>query len=352
MSSENSPKFIQGIFNSFDAALNDYLLDGVNTLMSAISPVAKTCFAIYILMWGYMHLTNKIEQPVTEMTNAVIKAALILTFALNVSLYTEYVVDFVSNVPPALASLFAGETSSSIDGYTSTGVVLDELIAKGFKTGNAAWQKGSIFKGDVGMYLVGAVFYAATGLLVGTAAVLVLTAKIATTVLLVLGPIFILLLFFGSTKNLFNQWLISLVNYILMYVITILLASLIFDMVSGFFDKIDATKGPAAATQIAMASIFGTIALLQSSSLASSLSGGMGLTTAGGGMLATRLATGGLGRFARGGKTTQNLRDMKANQRAKNIMDAGGRRKHAVQSTKAAGARVANMYRRKNSISR
>lgn len=342
----------QFLFGKVDTWLNDYVINASTTLMTALKPVAMTCFAIYILLWGYMHLTNKIEQPAIEMTNHLLKAIIVLTFALNVDIYTDWIVTFVTQTPPALASILSSDspTGGISSDYDGTALVLDQLLTKGFDLGGEAWEQAGVWSGNVGMYLVSMIYYLSAILLTAAAAIWLLLARVFMTIALVLGPIFILLHLFNVTKSFLTVWITALMNYMLTYVLTVVVVSLMFSILGVVFDGDNATKDASTAFQLLTLSLIGVVALVQVPSIASSLSGGLGLSATTGGI--GRLGFGLGGRLLRGGKTTQNLRDMKANQRAKNIMDAGGRRKHAVQSTKAAGARVANMYRRKNSISR
>lgn len=341
---DNSPAFFQIIFGDVDALLSQYLIGTVSTLMDSLQPVALTCFAIYIAIFGYMHITNKIEQPVVDFARIIIKAGLITTFTLKVGVYTEYIVDFVMNTPAALTSLLTSESPGAANGYSSTAEVLDKLLGKGFLVGKEAWDSASVWKNGWGMYLVSTVFYAATVLLVTVAAILLLISQFALTILLILGPIFILLLLFGSTKNLFTQWITSLMNYMMTYVITVLIVSLIFDILGSAFDHIDVAKGPAAAAQILIMSIIGAVILLQASNLGSSLAGGIGLNTAGFGGAATRLGMGGLRRVTGGGRTSQELKNMRAQNKAQRIMENGGRLRSASRTASKA-------FRRRNTIS-
>src|SRR5699024_10241068 len=89
----------------------------------------------------------------------------------------------------------------------STTKLLDSMLGKGFTLGDRAKQKAGVLSGDFGMYIVAFVCYLGTAALMLFAAVLLMIAKIAMAVLLVVGPVFILLLMFNSTKRYFSMWL-------------------------------------------------------------------------------------------------------------------------------------------------
>src|SRR5690625_1281378 len=128
------PMFYQWIFQQVDSTIHTYIVDGANDVATAIGPLAATLFAIYIVLWGLAHLSNKIEEPVMDGTKRLVIIAVILALALNAGRYTGYVVSFVTQTPVALASVVANGNGPTDE--QSTAKLLDGMLGKGFELGD------------------------------------------------------------------------------------------------------------------------------------------------------------------------------------------------------------------------
>jgi type IV secretion system protein VirB6 len=97
---------------------------------------------------------------------------------------------------------------------------------------NLLLQKAGIFDGNWAYYLAGFFVYLAVGLTAVYTIFLLSLARIALSVLLALGPLFIALLLFDTTKRFFESWLAQLANYALITILTGLVAALMLTMLS------------------------------------------------------------------------------------------------------------------------
>src|SRR5262249_13709201 len=96
------------------------------------------------------------------------------------------------------------------------------------------WNNGGVFQGDFGYYIAGVVVWVLMGLLCVYSMFLIALSRIALAVLLALGPVFIAMLLFDSTKRLFDAWLAQLANYALITVLTIMAAALLLQVVDSY----------------------------------------------------------------------------------------------------------------------
>lgn len=336
------PMFYQWIFQQVDSTIHTYIVDGANNVAAAIGPVAATLFGIYIVLWGMAHLSNKIEEPVMDGAKRLVIIAVILALALNAGRYTNYVVNFVTQTPVALASTVANGNSPTDD--KSTAKLLDGMLGKGFELGDRAKKKAGVLSGDFGMYIVAFICYIGAALLTLAAAVLLLIAEVTMAVLLVLGPIFILLLMFETTKRFFSMWLGQITNAMLTYVLVFAVMSLLFHFVGQFMDAMlghsDVDSFAASAQLFVMVGI-SILVLRQSASIASAIAGGVAISALGGfgaSMNPLRRLAGGLGGVGRQG------------------INAGARKAGSAAWNSRAGTAarrgMANAFRRKNTLSR
>jgi type IV secretion system protein VirB6 len=113
---------------------------------------------------------------------------------------------------------------------------------------------------------------------------LIALSNIALAVLLALGPLFVAMLLFDSTRRLFSAWIAQLTNYALVTVLTVMVAALLLQVVKSYAAQ-TAARGGAILTVDAlhMMLIAGLVLLIlrQVMPIASSVAGGAALSSFG-----------------------------------------------------------------------
>ncbi len=171
---------------------------GTNTALVAatIEPAVVTLATIYVMVWGYLSMRGQIQEPVLEGIKRILVIALIFGIGIRLWTYNTLIVDTVLGAPVQLSATIVG-AGSPIN-------TIDTIWDRGGFVAGQLWNKGGVFNGDFGFYLAGGVVY----LIMGTTAVyamfLLALSQIALTIILVLGPIFIALLFFEATSDSLN----------------------------------------------------------------------------------------------------------------------------------------------------
>jgi len=198
-----------GFFAEFNAWLNGllagYIGDNTALIARTLEPAIVTLGVIYVMVWGYLSLTGQIEEPFVAGVKRLITLAVILGCALDLWLYNSVIVDTFFNAPSELAASVIG----AFDPIT----IVDQIIFEGGDAANLLIQKGGILDGNFAYYLAGFGVYLIVGLTAIYTIFLLALSKIALSVLLALGPLFIALLFFESTKRFFEAFLAQLANY-------------------------------------------------------------------------------------------------------------------------------------------
>ncbi|HEY2684340.1 MAG TPA: type IV secretion system protein [Steroidobacteraceae bacterium] len=269
-----------GFFATFWAWLNQelsgYIGDNTARLATALEPLAVTLATLYVMVWGYLHLTGKIEEPFSTGLKRIALIALVLGAGLRLWLYNAVIVDTFYNAPAQLASAIvgAGDPVGTIDAiWQSGGTVADNL-----------WNKGGLLNGDFGFYLAGAFVWCLIGALCVYAMFLIALSSVALAVLLALGPLFIVALFFESSRRLFTAWLAQLTNYALITVLTIMIAALLLHVVQTYASQ-TAARGAAILTvdalNMMLVAVLVFLVLRQVMPVAAALAGGTSLTSYG-----------------------------------------------------------------------
>jgi type IV secretion system protein VirB6 len=273
-----------GFFATFWSWLNGqlaaYIGDNTARLASALEPAVLTLATIYVMAWGYLHLTGKIAEPFEAGLKRVALIALILGVGLRLWLYNTVIVDTFYNAPAQLAAAVvgAGDPVGTIDAiWDSGGTVAGSL-----------WDKGGgglgLVSGGFGFYLAGAVVWCLIGVLCVYAMFLIALSSIALAVLLALGPLFIALLFFDATRRFFTAWIAQLANYGLITVLTVMVAALLLRIVQSYAAQ-TAARGAAILTvdalNMMLIALLVFLILRQVMPIAAGLAGGASLNSFG-----------------------------------------------------------------------
>jgi len=267
-------------FSTFWAWLQAQLAGyvGANTALMAraIEPVAVTLGTIYVMLWGVLSFTGRIQEPVFEGAKRIFVVAVILGVGIGLWSYNSVIVDSVFNAPSRLAA--------AITGGGSPIATIDSIWDRGGYVASQLWDKGGLFNGDVGFYLAGAFVYVVMGTVSVYAMFLLALSQIALSVILVMGPLFIVLLFFDATKRFFEAWVAMLANYALITILAVLVSALLLRIVESYAAQ-TAARGSAIVTVDALNMVLVTalvfLVLKQVPSAAAGLASGIALASFG-----------------------------------------------------------------------
>src|ERR1700739_1645530 len=97
-----------GFFAEFSAwlnsLLNTYITDTSTRLANALEPTIVTLGAIYVMTWGFLHLTGKIEEPILEGLRRIAVFALVFGVSIKLWLYHDVVVSIFFDGPGQVAA--------------------------------------------------------------------------------------------------------------------------------------------------------------------------------------------------------------------------------------------------------
>lgn len=216
-----------GFFEEFAGWLNrileDYISNTTATIAGVLEPVIVTLATLYVVVWGYLHLMGRIEEPFVAGVKRLIVMALILGVSLSLWYYNEIIVDTFFSAPSALAARVIGS-------YDSVGVI-DGLLYAGSDVATALNRRASIFNGNFSFFLASLAVHIIVGLTAVYTMFLMVLSRVALSVLLALGPFFIAMLFFDTTKRFFESWIAQLANYGFITILTGLVAALMLRVV-------------------------------------------------------------------------------------------------------------------------
>jgi type IV secretion system protein VirB6 len=269
-----------GFFVTFSTWLTSQLTEYIGDKMADISrfmePAVVTLATLYVMVWGYLQLTGRIEEPFVLGLRRILTVAMVLGVSLRMWLYNSVIVDTFYQAPVKLAALVV-RAPDPVN-------IIDTIWERGGTVAGYLWNNGGVFHGDFGYYLAGLIVWLIVGLLCVYTMFLIALSRIALAVLLALGPFFVAMFLFENTRRLFDAWLAQLTNYALITVLTVMIAALLLQIVDSYATQ-TAALGNAVATvdvlNMILVTVLAFLLMRQVMPIAAALAGGAAVNTFG-----------------------------------------------------------------------
>jgi len=269
------------IGKSIETILDVFVSQTSSSLIGGLQSTVAVGVTLYFVIFGYMVMGGYIQNTMSELVKRGLTIAIILGIAFTASAYQSNVIEVFRGLETGLATLVYKGTASNI--YE----VLDKSFCKGMELANVAYGKagecGWTELGECLAWIINGIIIAlATEIITVICAAFIFLAKIAISILLGVGPIFIVCLIFPPTRRFFDAWLGQLVSYVLMIVFMAVVMSFAMGIFGNFVEKVD-LKGEsfsviAPTFQLLTVSLVLVIIAWQVPSIASALGGGVGLS--------------------------------------------------------------------------
>ncbi|WP_375645890.1 type IV secretion system protein [Bartonella sp. TT29SHDZB] len=258
--------------------------NSVEHLSSALGTPLKLSCTIYIIFMGYNIISGRSSMPLWEFIVTAFKLGIIVSLATNAALYNEWVGDlFFNSLPNAIAHATQGTIHSDKN-------IWDDLINKAVShilnsTKSASWLA-------LGAYLVSWIYaslcYTIAIIFCLIGFIVTLFAKLGLFLVISVGPLFISLYMFSSTRRFTEAWLGQVANFIILQVLVILLGGMYVELAMNVFSK-DIKDFVLAYGEFFVVGVGGIFLFFNLPGMASALaSGGASLTGSGGAKTITK----------------------------------------------------------------
>jgi len=268
--------FFQAFWSWLNSQLSGYIGDNTARVATALEPAVITLGTLYVMAWGYLQLTGRIEEPMVAGLRRIVSLALVFGVALRLWLYNSVIVDTFYTAPAQFAA--------TVIGATDPVQTIDAIWDRGGSVAGFLWGQGGVLHGDFGFYVAALAVWLLMGLLCVYTMFLIALSSVALAVLLALGPAFIVMLLFESTRRYFLAWIGQLLNYALITILTVMAAALLLRIVQSYAAQ-TAARGSAILTVDALNMLLvSTLVLLfmrQVMPIAAALAGGVALNSFG-----------------------------------------------------------------------
>ena len=216
-----------GFFGEFQAWLNgllaNYLANTLATVARTLSPMLVTLAALYVAVWGYLQATGAIEQSFVSGLKRIGTLVVVLGVGIKLWLYNTVIVDTFFTAP--------GQLAAAIVGAGDPVTVVDQILFTGGDAAQALLEKGGVWNG-LAYTVAGYFVYVLVAAIALYTMFLLCLSRVALSILLALGPLFFAMLLFEQTRRFFEAWTGQLANYAFISILTVLIVSLLLQLVT------------------------------------------------------------------------------------------------------------------------
>lgn len=297
------------IFQKTDQGVVAFIGSTSSAVASSIAPAVTVLLSVYIMLWGWSMMRGVIDEPITDGITRIVRLSVITGIALTAGLYSQYVADWIWNSPDAIAKVVIGRDARNSINF------LDTLISRFFTLANnfliAAERESRYGIPDLTLFFSGISLLIMGVIVTGYAAFLFILGKLSLAILLGVGPIFIALAIFETTKKFLDSWIGQVLNYVFLVMLTAACVKIILVLIEQYFViMLNTEPNLGDAMQMIAISLIGFLILMQMPSVASGLGGGVALSTLNGiGWAYSKIRSGGKsGLKLASGKTLTTLR--------------------------------------------
>ncbi|BCL74224.1 TPA: type IV secretion system protein VirB6 [Vibrio vulnificus] len=263
----------QYISGSFENLLQAIAINGSQNIMDAIKPLVYTCVTIYIMMQCYLQIVGKTDDLAVDVFITCIIVLCVSNLVLNTGNYTTYIIGGVEALGEGLAGAIPSTGSSNL--YQT----LDIMLQTGVEQMTYCFNKAGFDPSTWTWVICGVVVMLAIGGLTVVAALIVIGTKFLLTMLLLVGPIFIIMACFPPTRRFLDSWMGKIFENILVQLFAVAIIIMMITIMERYISGNNLTDGEdvnpsAIIVQIAVIAAIIIYVLRQIPNLAGSLAGG------------------------------------------------------------------------------
>lgn len=209
---------VQDVVTHFTNATNTFIASSAGLISGYVMPIGWTILAIGLLVHAWAIMEGKVQAPLQDWMFKLV-AALMVLYAMSGG-YLNWLSEPLYNLGDELGTLLAGGGNA----VTSLSTVNDKVLNLLSTIFSAAGESFSFldFGSAVILLIFGILVFIACYLLIATALFFIVFAKLGISLVLAVGPFFVMALLNQHTRNYFFSWLNTALYFVFYQVLTVL----------------------------------------------------------------------------------------------------------------------------------
>ena len=208
-------RFFVDLFSLIEVVTRENISSYVGVFADVITPLIGSCVALYALYLAYQSLYDAENMMIMESLKTIGSLALCTTIAFSTTWYLNSIVPIIYGIGDDIANVMLGSTS---------GNTLQEMFNEMMHQFLTVWEKVEFGITDSWGQSILTVITALLILLgyipfIIVATLYLIVAKLSISLLLIIGPLFIMFAFFPSMRSMFQAWTGLCLNYNLLCIL-------------------------------------------------------------------------------------------------------------------------------------
>ncbi|SEK16556.1 MULTISPECIES: type IV secretion system protein [unclassified Variovorax] len=237
-----SNEIIIDIYTNFENALSGFYEGAAAGISGYVIPVAWILLGICMLIWCYLVMEGKVAIPVSDWLLKFVGFMLVLHVMGNG--YLSWVARPIFNLPSELttAANHAVTDAPNLLGQVNEKIV--NLISSMFGAASRLAHDFAIGPA-IAVFVLAALVTVAAYMLLATALFAVIFSKLGLSLVLAVGPFFLLALVLAQTRNYFFSWVSTALYFVFYHVFTALFVFMFIGILNGYLTKLTTQLGGA-----------------------------------------------------------------------------------------------------------
>lgn len=228
------------IYANFETALGSFYEAASAGIAGYVIPIAWVLLGICMLVWCYLIIEGKVASPLTDWLLRFVGFMVVLH--VMGSGYLPWVARPLFNLPAELTRALSASATSAPDLLGQVNEKVVDLVSAMFAAANTLIQNLAVGPA-ITLFLMGVLVVAATYLLLAAALFSVIFAKLGLSMVLAVGPFFLLALVLPQTRSYFFSWLNTAFYFVFYHVFSALFVFMFIGIVDSYIEKLNGTLG-------------------------------------------------------------------------------------------------------------
>lgn len=231
---------IGDIYSNFERALGGFYEGAAAGISGYVIPIAWVLLGICMLIWCYLIIEGKVAMPITDWLLKFVGFMVVLYIMGNG--YLSWVAQPIFNLPSELTTAMSSSASSSSDLLGQVNEKVVDLVSAMFTAGTRLVKDLAIGPA-IALFVMGALVIVAAYSLLAVALFAIIFSKLGLSMVLAVGPFFVLALVLPQTRNYFYSWLNTALYFVLYHVFTALFIFLFIGIINSYVGKLNTQLG-------------------------------------------------------------------------------------------------------------
>lgn len=268
------------MLDTVDDYIQAFIDAGVTQMQTTVGFSLAAIFGVYVAIYGWMVMYGFAEGNMTTIMKKIGKFALVWVIATQGTYYSLFFRDFVWMLPESVAGTLLGIVGAADPSVQGNVAGLSGVMETYNDNLNVITKKIAA-SGKIVPDLLAGLLALIMQIPVIVALFVVLIAKVGLSIMIVLGPLFMIASLFGLTKGIFEGFLRQTMTFVIMAVLAYAVIALLMAMLNEFGTNLSSGRGAiewVKGIPLALVGLVAAVVFMQVPSFATGIVGGIGLS--------------------------------------------------------------------------